>query len=162
MVALTSAAGVISLLDEKSEEIQIYALKKLNSIVDQFWAEISDSVSKIEVLYENEQFKYRNLAALVASKVYYHLGEFDESMSFALGAGDLFDSSLTTEYVETIVAKCIDQYIYLRSNNQMDEISPELEQIIEKVFTRCFEDKEYKQAIGIALESLRLDIIESY
>jgi 26S proteasome regulatory subunit N2 len=42
----------------------------------------------------------------------------------------------------------------------MDEISPELEQIIEKVFERCFEDKEYKQAIGIALESLRLDIIE--
>jgi len=27
----------------------------------------------------------------------------------------------------------------------MDEISPELEQIIEKVFERCFEDKEYKQ-----------------
>jgi len=159
MVALTSAAGVISLLDE-SEELQIYALKKLNTIVDQFWAEISDSVSKIEVLYEDEQFKHRNLAALVASKVYYHLGEFDESMSFALGAGDLFDSSLSNEYVETIVSKCIDHYIYLRSSNQMDEISPELEQIIEKVFERCFEDKEYKQAIGIALESLRLDIIE--
>jgi len=159
MVALTSAAGVISLLDE-SEELQIYALKKLNSIVDQFWAEISDSVSKIEVLYEDEQFKHRNLAALVASKVYYHLGEFDESMSFALGAGDLFDSSVSSEYVETIVAKCIDHYILLRSNNRMDEISPELEQVIEKVFERCFEDKEYKQAIGIALESLRLDIIE--
>ncbi|OUM69113.1 hypothetical protein PIROE2DRAFT_3006 [Piromyces sp. E2] len=159
MVALTSAAGVISLLDE-SEELQIYALKKLNTIVDQFWAEISDSVSKIEVLYEDEKFKHRNLAALVASKVYYHLGEFDESMSFALGAGDLFDSSVSNEYVETIVAKCIDHYIYLRSNNQMDEISPELEQVIEKVFERCFEDKEYKQAIGIALESLRLDIIE--
>ncbi|ORX82985.1 26S proteasome regulatory complex, non-ATPase subcomplex, Rpn2/Psmd1 subunit, partial [Anaeromyces robustus] len=152
-------AGVISLLDE-SEELQIYALKKLNTIVDQFWAEISDSVSKIEVLYEDEQFKYRNLAALVASKVYYHLGEFDESMSFALGAGDLFDSSLSNEYVETIVAKCIDHYIFLRSNDRVDEISPELEQIIEKVFERCFTDKEYKQAIGIALESLRLDIIE--
>lgn len=159
MVALTSAAGVISLLDE-SEELQIYALKKLNTIVDQFWAEISDSVSKIEVLYEDEKFKYRNLAALVASKVYYHLGEFDESMSFALGAGDLFDSSISNEYVETIVSKCIDHYIYLRSNNEADEISPELEQVIEKVFERCFEDKEYKQAIGIALESLRLDIIE--
>jgi len=31
----------------------------------------------------------------------------------------------------------------------MDEISPELEQIIEKVFTRCFEDKEYKQVITL-------------
>ena len=30
----------------------------------------------------------------------------------------------------------------------MDEISPELEQIIEKVFERCFKDKEYKQVIN--------------
>lgn len=158
MVALTSAAGVISLLDE-SEELQIYALKKLDGIVDQFWAEISDSVSKIEVLYEDEKFKYRQLAALVASKVYYHLGEFNESMNFALGAGDLFDSSLSTDYVETIVSKCIDHYIYIRSN-QIEEKNPQLEKVIEKVFQRCYENKEYKQAIGIALESLRLDIIE--
>ena len=54
-------------------------------------------------MYENEQFAERKLAALVASKVYYHLGEYDESMMFALGAGDLFEITAKNEYVETII-----------------------------------------------------------
>jgi len=37
--------------------------------------------------------------------VYYHLGEFDESLTFALGAGNLFDVSSKSEYVETIIGK---------------------------------------------------------
>lgn len=56
-----------------------------------------------EILYENESFKQRELAALVASKVYYHLGEYDESMIFALGAGILFNITEKDEYVETII-----------------------------------------------------------
>ncbi|KAJ3331616.1 26S proteasome non-ATPase regulatory subunit 1, partial [Blyttiomyces sp. JEL0837] len=82
---LTSAAGVIALLDENEEALKVFSLNQLNDIVDQFWAEISDSVPKIEILYEDEGFKHRELAALVASKVYYHLGEYDESLNFALG-----------------------------------------------------------------------------
>ena len=35
--------------------------------------------------------------------MYYHLGEFDESLTFALGAGHLFDASSKSEYVETII-----------------------------------------------------------
>ena len=56
-----------------------------------------------EILYEDESFKQRKLAALVASKVYYHLGEYDESMLFALGAGELFNITAKEEYVETII-----------------------------------------------------------
>lgn len=63
-----------------------------------------------EVLYEDDQFSERNLAALVASKVYYHLGEYDESMMFALGAGDLFDITAKSEYVETIICEAISSY----------------------------------------------------
>ena len=40
-------AGVLSLLDEPEEQLKIYALEKLNALVDLFWAEISDSVSKM-------------------------------------------------------------------------------------------------------------------
>ncbi|KAJ3403731.1 proteasome regulatory particle base subunit, partial [Chytridiales sp. JEL 0842] len=82
MPHLTSAAGVLSLLDEPSNDLKMYALKQLDAIVNDFWAEIADSVSKIEVLYEDESFKSRELAAVVASKVYYHLGEYEESLSF--------------------------------------------------------------------------------
>jgi 26S proteasome regulatory subunit N2 len=54
-------------------------------------------------LYEDPKFKQRELAGLVASKVYYHLGEYDESIMFALGAGKLFDITSKSEYVETII-----------------------------------------------------------
>ena len=48
MVAtLTSASGFISLLDETQDELQLYALQQLNSVVNQFWAEISESIEKM-------------------------------------------------------------------------------------------------------------------
>ena len=66
-----------------------------------------------EALYEDESFSHRELAALVLSKIYYQLQEYDESMVFALGAGKLFNLDNGGEYEETIVAKCIDTYISL-------------------------------------------------
>lgn len=56
-----------------------------------------------EVLYEDEAFRSRAFAALVASKVFYHLGAFEESLNYALGAGDLFNVNDDSEYVETII-----------------------------------------------------------
>ncbi len=67
------------------------------------------------MLYEDDKFPERQLAALVLSKVergrfegadcevYFHLGEYNEALSFALGAGKLFDLSSKTEFVETII-----------------------------------------------------------
>lgn len=51
------------------------------------------------------------MAALVLAKVYYHLQEYNESMTFALGAGDLFRLDNAGEFEETIISKCVDQYI---------------------------------------------------
>lgn len=58
-----------------------------------------------EVLYEDESFQSREFAALVASKVFYHLGAFEESLNYALGAGDLFSVTDDSEYVETIIGE---------------------------------------------------------
>ncbi|KAI9285712.1 armadillo-type protein [Umbelopsis sp. AD052] len=163
MVALTSASGVIALLDEDQVELKTYALQKLNTLVNDFWAEISDSVGKIEILYEDSEFSERELAALVASKVYYHLGELDDALTFALGAGNLVDVSQKSEYIETIISQCIDKYIALRSraqDDQSEDVDPRLQSIVERMFQRCIDDGEYKQAIGIALESKRLDVVE--
>lgn len=66
-----------------------------------------------EALYENESFPERQLAALVLSKVYYQLQEYDEAMVFALAAGPRFQMDRAAEYEETIVAKCIDTWIAL-------------------------------------------------
>ena len=66
---ITSAAGILSLLDEPEPEVKLFALQKLDKVVDMFWPEVSESVDKIEMLYEDESFKHRELSALVASKV---------------------------------------------------------------------------------------------
>ncbi len=69
-----------------------------------------------EELYEDESFPERQLAALVAAKVYYHLGEYNESMAFALGAGKLFSLDQTGEFEDTIISKCVDTYIALSAS----------------------------------------------
>lgn len=35
--------------------------------------------------------------------MFYHLGAFEESLNYALGAGDLFNVNDNSEYVETII-----------------------------------------------------------
>lgn len=64
-------------------------------------------------------------------------------------------------------AKCIDHYTKLRVGNaelpedeEKKSIDPRLEGIVNKMFQRCLGDHKYKQAIGIALETRRLDIFE--
>lgn len=56
-----------------------------------------------EILHEDKTFPQHELAALVASKVYYHLGSFEDSLTYALGAGHLFDVTTNSEYVQTTI-----------------------------------------------------------
>lgn len=111
MVGLTSAAGVVGFLSEPDAELQIFALRKLNEDIDSLWTEVVGSVGEVEALYEDPQFPERELAALVAAKVYYNLQEYNESMVFALGAGKLFDLDHEGEFEDTIISKCVDTYI---------------------------------------------------
>ncbi|ORX70651.1 26S proteasome regulatory complex, non-ATPase subcomplex, Rpn2/Psmd1 subunit [Linderina pennispora] len=155
---LTSAGGLISLLDEDERELQYYGLVQLNEVMGKFWAEISDAISKIEVLYEDETFEHRKLAALVASKIYFHLGAFDDALSFALGAGELFDLTENSAFVQTVVNRAIDKYIELREWQK--PIDDKLAAVFERMVERCFESKEFGQVIGIAIEARRLDLLE--
>lgn len=64
-----------------------------------------------ETLSESQELSSsaREAAALVASKVYYYLGQYDDALSFALRAGSSFEAERklegSEEYVETIVCK---------------------------------------------------------
>ncbi|KAJ3763062.1 D-isomer specific 2-hydroxyacid dehydrogenase [Lentinula raphanica] len=165
----SSAAGVLALLSEPDPVFKQHALKSLNTLVPRFWAEISEHIALIESLYDNDDMpkEARDSAALLASKVYYFLGEYVESLSFALGAGNAFEAesrvSGSEEYVETVMSMAIDKYIELctqeQSDGKQEKVDPRLQRIIENIFTRCISEGEYKQAVGIALESRRLDII---
>ena len=113
MVGLTSATGVVGFLLEDDPELQIFALQKLNEEIDSLWTEVVGSVDQVEALYEDSQFPERELAALVAAKVYYNLQEYNESMMFALRAGKLFNIDQDGEFEDTIISKCVDTYIAL-------------------------------------------------
>lgn len=166
---ITSASGIISLLDESQSELKEYALHKLNDVVDEFWPEISEAIVKVESLCEDKSFRNRDLAALLASKIYYHLGSFDDCLAYAISANNLFDINVKSEYVDTIISKCIDQYAKLRVQNlqsklnekaQKVDIDPRLEGIVNRMFERCFNHQEFKQALGLSLETRRMDIFE--
>ena len=44
---------MLALLEEPEPTIKVFALKKLNTIVDTFWPEISESIDKMLVCYED-------------------------------------------------------------------------------------------------------------
>ncbi|TGO58672.1 hypothetical protein BCON_0052g00160 [Botryotinia convoluta] len=111
MPSLTSASGVLGFLSDEEPELKVFALQTLNDDIDTLWTEVAGSISQIEALYEDESFPQRRLASLVLAKVYYHLQAYNESMSFALGAGDLFQLDNPGEFEETIISKCVDTYI---------------------------------------------------
>ena len=66
-----------------------------------------------ESLYESTELPKptRDAAALLASKVYYYLGDYGEALSFALNAGNAFADEGRTpgaeEYVETVICAYI-------------------------------------------------------
>ena len=83
-------------------------------------------LSDRESLYESAELpkEARDFAALLASKVYYFLGEYDESLSFALGAGKAFEEETykqgLEEYVETIVCQCFIRFSWVPCSFRSD------------------------------------------
>ncbi|PIN11261.1 26S proteasome regulatory complex, subunit RPN2/PSMD1 [Handroanthus impetiginosus] len=162
---VSSAGGLLAMLNESHPALKLHALSNLNTFVDHFWPEISTSVPIIESLYEDEEFDQRQLAALLVSKVFYYLGELDDSLSYALGAGPQFDVSADSDYVHTLLAKAIDEYASLKTkaaeaNDESAIVDPRLEAIVERMLDKCIADGKYQQAIGMAIECRRLDKLE--
>ena len=62
-------------------------------------------------------------------------------------------------------AKCVDKYCalrvqqYERSSDANVVIDPRLEEVVNRMFARCYDNAQYKQALGIALEARRLDVV---
>ncbi|KAM5350604.1 hypothetical protein ACJ41O_007109 [Fusarium nematophilum] len=111
MPGIVSATGVLAFLTDEEPELKVFALQTLNDDIDTVWTEVAAVLSQIEALYEDESFPERQLAALVLAKVYYHLQAYNDSMVFALAAGDLFKLDAPGEFEETIISRCVDQYI---------------------------------------------------
>ncbi|RLN86739.1 hypothetical protein BBJ28_00012245, partial [Nothophytophthora sp. Chile5] len=157
-VALSnSAAGVLALLEEDDNAL------KLHQVVDHYWAEIADAIPLIEELSEEKGFADRDLAAYVASKCFFHLEEYEDALRLALGAGKYLDLNTRSQYTDTIIATCIDNYVAVRAKEDPEAekaLDPRLTQVVERMFERCYAAGEFRQAMGIALEARRLDQVQ--
>ena len=164
-MALVTAAPYLALLSEHDASLKSHALTSLNSVVDQLWAEIANNLVDLQELFDDSSFPNRNLAALVISKVYYNLGDFSSAVTYALCAGVEFDVDEKSQYVETIVSHCIDLYIAESSKTYTTErvLQPDkrLLAVFEHMVHKCLASGEVKLALGISLESYRLDIVTS-
>lgn len=161
-MALVSASPYLALLSEEDASLKLYALTSLNEVVDQLWAEIANNITDLEELYEDELFEKRTLAALIVSKVYYNLGDFDASVRYLLCAGSDFNIEEQSQYIETIVSQCLNLYKLLSQKHYADalvQIDPQLAGIFDRMVAKCVAARDYKLALGIALESYRLDVV---
>ena len=51
------------------------------------------------------------LPLLCLLQVFYHLGDLDDALTYALGAGSLFDVNGSGEYVQTILGECCERHM---------------------------------------------------
>lgn len=174
--AQSSAAGIISLLHDPDVEIQAYAIEELDAVVASHWAEISESIADIEALSESTSPlspESRQLASLLASKLYFYLGSLDEAVDAALSAGQAFNrqtSSVTglkqasvKEYQETVTAQCLDRAIAQSSTGELED--ERLKRVVENVLEASMSQQEKgsagsKLSIGLTLSLRRLDLLE--
>lgn len=183
----TSVKGILAAINWPDRGIQDQmtelALKSLmknydaygNKTVDVFWHEISgDNLIEIEAMAEDLDHPCQQLAALVASKVHFHLGSFEKSKMYALGAGASFDTNDDSEYTNCILAQCIDYYTEQRSKKELTDLqlrdqikfSPTHEEydhdeaIVNIIFDRCLKQGQYRHCMGLAIEAKRMDYFE--
>ena len=104
----------------------------------------------------------RQYAAAIASRVYFHLEEPVHALRLACSSNSkaTWASRRGDAYTDALVRAAIQLYVQLRCGG--DEAATatstlidmtQLEQVVDVMLERCYADKEYTHALGIALES---------
>ncbi|BAM42116.1 26S proteasome regulatory subunit [Theileria orientalis strain Shintoku] len=169
LAELDSAESVLALLEEKQASCRELGLSQLDKIVDYFWPEVVDNLPLLEDIFQDRSFKARKLAALIISKVYYHLEEYTQALQYALNAGDYFKTGEASEYTNIMLAKAVEEFVRLNSSKyeEGDKFQPEfdsqtlasLESLVQKMMFSSAAAGEESQAMGIALDSRRIDLV---
>lgn len=182
--SISSAKGILALLRETDAGILRFALHRLHQVVDSYWFEISSDIALIEELHECDSLTedLRQLAALIAAKVYFHLNEYSESVNFALAAGPLFDVNKRSLFTDTILSRCIDLYVAHRdgSNSLLPggieqtlaggeaavtaSLDPRLDTLFSTLADKWQAEDEsqlnVKELIGFSVRACRLDLLD--
>ncbi|KAG5474417.1 hypothetical protein LSCM1_03199 [Leishmania martiniquensis] len=165
---LSSAKAVLALLSEQENLVVLFALKRLSSLMDTFWHEVSAELPLIEELAASEKLadETRRLASLVASQVYFHLGDYSNSVKHALAAGTAFDATTRSLFTDTILSRCIDTYVAYQEapEGERAELPPKLEELFVSLTRSWVLENEtmadLKEMVGFTVRALRLDFLE--
>ncbi|CAJ1030076.1 putative HEAT repeat/26S proteasome regulatory subunit RPN2 C-terminal domain containing protein [Leishmania utingensis] len=165
---LSSAKAVLALLSEEENLVVLFALKRLSSLMDTFWHEVSAKLPLIEELAASEKLadETRRLASLVASQVYFHLGDYSNSVKHALAAGTAFDATTRSLFTDTILSRCIDTYVVYQETpeSEREELPPKLEELFVSLTKSWVLENEttadLKEMVGFTVRALRLDFLE--
>lgn len=110
---------------------------------------------------DDENFKDRELVAILLAKLYFYLNDYDESLSYALRAGKYFDISTNDDFTDILVNKCIEKYI---KNCQDKSIISEEQDQYQNIINFCVDNSinkgEYKLPLGISIEVKDLELFK--
>ena len=133
------------------------------------------------VVYDNST---RQKAAALASRVFFHLEEPRQALRLALESGSEYFNVLCPKvedvaYVERLVNAAIGEYVKKRreefdggssastTSKKEEEGEDEeeldmdkLQTVVHLMFERCYQDKHYGHALGVAFESMEKDKVE--
>ena len=159
---LNTATTYLAFLQEEDRTIKSLALDKIEKLVDEYWAEISEHIPILDRMYNDLEEEKKDLISAILSKIYYNLDDYESAIEWALKSNEKFSIVEKSQYVKTILKKIIDKYISIRKANffNKDDISPideRINNIVDKIFNRCLEKGELYQAIGLSLESYDLE-----
>ncbi len=91
----------------------------------------------------------------MASKVFFHLEQYDDAIRLALLAGEQFNLLDHSDYTDTIITKVVDQYIARKDAGSVDQ---RLSDFIERMFHRCLASGgDVRCGLGISIETRRMD-----
>jgi len=170
-VPTATASGFLALLEESDIALRQHALKKLLGCVDTLWHEVAEALPSLEALAEDTELplEMRQIAAAVASRVFFHLEEPTQALRLALEAGEAhFDLDRTTPYVERLIKAALDFYIQARKEEEEGASTNEaaagaelntdqLKDLVYRMLENCCVTGNYGHALGIALESRETD-----
>ena len=101
---LNTATSYLALLSEDDIQLKSIALEKLNLLIDDQWAVISDKIRELKNYYESKTIPGKEeLIALILSKLYYNLEQYENAIEWALKSGKKFNISERNLYVSTIL-----------------------------------------------------------
>lgn len=174
----SSATGLLSMLAEPAPSVRKAALKRLSTVVDTQWHEVAQSLPDLEAISEDmeEDIEVRQLAASIASRVFFYLEEPSQALRLALESGDgVFEtggSQSNKAFVECLVGAAVDAYIRKKGKEHDGEDEKEedavsalpmekLQAVVEFMFNRCYSEGNFEHALGIAIEAKEVEKVRA-